>query len=158
MGLHACLPSQGRACPLEQGRLFSSCLRKCSKLWKRSILKTCEIHPTVCLISFTLETSLNCQSLQLACVCSAENLFLPCPTCHTRAGIHTCAIHRGARQWSAAIQFQFNWNGSFDAQSSCSAEINREMLGPCNHSDVYNLLQSNSANRILTRTSSMVNA
>lgn len=158
MGLHACLPPQGRACPLEQGRHFSSCLCTCSKLWKRSILKTCEIHPIVCLISFTLETSSNCQSLQLANVWSAENLFLPCPTSHMRAGIHTCVIHRGACQYSAAIQFRFNWNGSFDAQSSCSAEINREMLGPCNHSGVYNLLQSNSANRILTRTSSVVNA
>lgn len=75
-----------------------------------------------------------------------------------RAGIHTCAIHSAACQYRAAAQFPRNCNGSFDAQSSCSAEINRETFGPFNHGDVYNLLQSNSANRILTRTSSAVNA
>lgn len=75
-----------------------------------------------------------------------------------RAGIHTCAMHSAACQYSAATQFPRNCNGSLDAQSYCSAEINREMFGPSNHGDVYNLLQSNSANRILTRTSSVVNA
>lgn len=87
-----------------------------------------------------------------------ESLFLLCLAFPRRAGIHTCAIHSAACQYSTATQFPPNCSGSFDAQSYCSAEINREMFGPSNHGDVYNLLQSNSANRILTRTGSVVNA
>lgn len=73
------------------------------------------------------------------------------------SSIHTCAIHSAACQYSAATQFPRNCNGTFNAQSYCSAKINREMFGPSNHGVVYNLLKSNSANRILTRTSSVVN-
>lgn len=86
-----------------------------------------------------------------------ETPFLLCLAFPGRTGIHTCAIHSAACQYSAATQFPRNCNGTFDAQSYCSAEINREMFGPSNHGDVYNFLKSNSANRILTRTSSEVN-
>lgn len=134
------------------------CLHTYSKLWNRSNPKELWNPPHHLSDFIYFGSSLNYQSSQFAHVWSMETPFLLCLAFPRRAGIHTCAIHSAACQYTAATQFPRNCNGSFDAQSYCSAEINREMFGPSNHGDAYNLLQSNSANRILTRTSSVVNA
>lgn len=150
--------SAGQSLPLRSVKAFRQAFTYMKQIMREDHPKELWNPPHRLSDFIYLETSLNYQSLQLAYVWSAETPSLLCSTSPTRAGIHTSAIHSAACQYSAATQFRCKWNGSFDAQSYCSAEIDRGMFGPCNHTDVYNFLQSNSANRILTRTSSMVNA